>query len=102
MRHAVLYETYRVHIPEESVEEQWDAAGLEKALESEFQLAAPVADWMRDEPTLIDPYGATNHQAFFAEAIVTFFERSRELRREEPALYAQLMQLLALDPAQWA
>lgn len=56
----------------------------------------------RGEPTLIDPYGATNHQEFFAEAIVTFFERPRELRREEPALYAQLAQLLALDPAQWA
>lgn len=56
----------------------------------------------RGEPTLIDPYGATNHQEFFAEAIVTFFERPRELRREEPALYAQLAQLLALDPALWA
>ncbi|MCL4673023.1 MAG: zinc-dependent peptidase [Sphingomonadaceae bacterium] len=56
----------------------------------------------RGEPTLIDPYGATNHQEFFAEAIVTFFERPKALKREEPALYAQLAQLLALDPAQWA
>ncbi|MEM6474950.1 MAG: M90 family metallopeptidase [Pseudomonadota bacterium] len=51
--------------------------------------------------TLIDPYGATNHEEFFAEAVVTFFERPRELRREEPALYAQLAELLALDPAAW-
>ena len=56
----------------------------------------------RGEPTLIDPYGATNHQEFFAEAIVTFFERPKALKREEPALYAQLAELLALDPAQWA
>ena len=53
------------------------------------------------EHTLIDPYGATNHQEFFAEAIVTFFEKPRELQREEAALYDQLGQLLALDPAQW-
>nr|WP_298897821.1 M90 family metallopeptidase [uncultured Altererythrobacter sp.] len=52
-------------------------------------------------PTLIDPYGATNHQEFFAEAIVTFFEKPRAMRGEEPALYAQLAELLALDPAQW-
>ncbi len=56
----------------------------------------------RGEHTLIDPYGATNHEEFFAEAIVTFFERPQALRREEPALYAQLAELLALDPATWA
>lgn len=53
------------------------------------------------QPTLIDPYGATNHQEFFAEATVTFFERPQAMRREEPALYAQLAQLYALDPAGW-
>ena len=53
------------------------------------------------EPTLIDPYGATNHEEFFAEAVVTFFEKPRAMRREEPALYAQLKQLLDLDPAGW-
>ena len=54
-----------------------------------------------DSATLIDPYGATNHQEFFAEAIVTFFEKPKALREEEPALYAQLQKLLALDPAEW-
>ena len=55
-------------------------------------------------PSLIDPYGATNHEEFLAEAIVTFFEKPQGLRREEPALYAQLSELselLALDPANW-
>lgn len=51
--------------------------------------------------TLIDPYGATNHEEFFAEAVVTFFERPQALRHHEPALYAQLKELLALDPAEW-
>ncbi|MEO1731151.1 MAG: M90 family metallopeptidase [Pseudomonadota bacterium] len=51
--------------------------------------------------TLIDPYGATNHQEFFAEAVVTFFEKPQALRRSEPSLYAQLSELLALDPAAW-
>lgn len=51
--------------------------------------------------TLIDPYGATNHQEFFAEATVAFFEKPRDMRHEEPALYAQLAALYALDPAEW-
>ncbi len=51
--------------------------------------------------SLIDPYGATNHQEFFAEAVVTFFEKPRAMREEEPALYAQLAELFALDPAAW-
>ena len=55
----------------------------------------------RGEQTLIDPYGATNHEEFFAEAIVTFFERAQDLRREEPILYTQFAELLALDPAGW-
>ncbi|MBH5322177.1 M90 family metallopeptidase [Aurantiacibacter sediminis] len=55
----------------------------------------------RGEQTLIDPYGATNHQEFFAEATVTFFERPQAMRREEPALYEQLAELFALDPAEW-
>lgn len=52
--------------------------------------------------TLIDPYGATNHQEFFAEATVTFFEKPQAMRSEEPDLYEQLARLFALDPAQWA
>lgn len=52
--------------------------------------------------TVIDPYGATGHEEFFAEAIVTFFEKPRSLQREEPQLYLQLSELLSLDPAEWA
>ncbi len=75
-------------------------AGWEKAMLDAYQ--DHVERLERGESTLIDPYGATNHEEFFAEAIVTFFERPRALRAEEPALYAQLVQLLALDPASWA
>ncbi|MCR2834819.1 zinc-dependent peptidase [Parerythrobacter lacustris] len=74
-------------------------AGWEKAMLDAYN--DHVERLERGEYTLIDPYGATNHEEFFAEAIVTFFERPQELRREEPTLYAQLAQLLALDPARW-
>jgi preprotein translocase subunit SecA len=54
MRQSVIAETFRLYVPEESVEEQWDMEGLERALESDLQIAAPVAQWFKNEPTLSD------------------------------------------------
>lgn len=74
-------------------------AGWEKAMLDAFQDHVGRVESRR--PTMVDAYGARNHQEFFAEAIVTFFEKPEDLRGGEPALYAQLAKLLALDPAQW-
>ncbi|MFI4887722.1 MAG: preprotein translocase subunit SecA [Burkholderiales bacterium] len=46
--------TFKRHIPPESVEEQWDVAGLDSTLASEYQLAAPVGAWLAAEPELDD------------------------------------------------
>ncbi len=73
--------------------------GWEKAMLNAFNDHVNKVE--RGQRTLIDPYGATNHEEFFAEAIVTFFEKPQALLREEQALYAQLSELLALDPANW-
>jgi len=54
MRQSVIAETFRIYVPEDSVEEQWDMEGLERALESELQISAPVAQWFKSEPTLTD------------------------------------------------
>ncbi|MDR2187881.1 MAG: preprotein translocase subunit SecA [Azonexus sp.] len=54
MRMSVIADIFRSHIPLDSVEEQWDVAGLETELRSELLLEAPVAQWFKDEPTLAD------------------------------------------------
>jgi hypothetical protein len=74
-------------------------AGWEKAMLDAFN--DHVERVKNGRPTLVDAYGAKNHHEFFAEAIVTFFEKPQALRRDEPALYKQLAELLVLDPAQW-
>jgi len=53
------------------------------------------------EDTLIDPYAATEPAEFFAVVTETFFERPRDLQREDPALYAAFVSAYRLDPAQW-
>jgi preprotein translocase subunit SecA len=54
MRQGVLHDLFRNHVPADSVEEQWDLAGFERALEGEFQLKAPVAQWSTDDQSLSD------------------------------------------------
>jgi len=55
MREGVLGDLIDLHIPADSMEEQWDLAGLEKLMESEFLLDAPVAEWIKAEPSLDVP-----------------------------------------------
>ncbi len=54
MRGGVIEELFRVHVPAESVEEQWDIPMLEKVLQAELQLTVPVAEWIKHEPNLSD------------------------------------------------
>ena len=44
LRHRVFTELFRQHVPENTVEEQWDVAGLQKLLESEWQMTVPLTD----------------------------------------------------------
>ena len=54
MRQGVIYDTFRRYVPEESVEEQWEVASLEQALEAEYGLALPIGQWLEAEPQLGD------------------------------------------------
>ncbi len=54
MRQGVLYDTFRIYVPEESVEEQWEVPQLEQALAGEYQLKLPVGEWITAEPNLDD------------------------------------------------
>ncbi len=52
VRNSVLTALFSTYIPPESVEEQWDVPGLEKALAAEFQLHLPLLKWLEEEPDL--------------------------------------------------
>ena len=51
---GLIDETVKRYIPAESVEEQWDVPGLETALASEFQMQAPVGEWLKNDPETTD------------------------------------------------
>ncbi|HEX8962237.1 MAG TPA: preprotein translocase subunit SecA [Rhodocyclaceae bacterium] len=52
MRQGVIHDSFRLQVPAESVEEQWDIPALEASLAAEFQLKLPVAQWLAAEPNL--------------------------------------------------
>jgi preprotein translocase subunit SecA len=54
MRQGVLHDVFRIYVPAESVEEQWDIPALEATLAAEWQLKLPIGEWFRNESQLDD------------------------------------------------
>jgi preprotein translocase subunit SecA len=52
LRAGVIGDLFRTYVPDESVEEQWDIAGLESGLKSELQLELPLRRWLEEQPEL--------------------------------------------------
>jgi len=49
MRHDIVHDVVRRHIPPKAYAEQWDSHGLEVELQRIFGLQVPIADWAREE-----------------------------------------------------
>jgi preprotein translocase subunit SecA len=54
LRHGVFTELFQQHVPPESMEEQWDLAGLDAQLANEWQLNLSFTQLLIDEPTLTE------------------------------------------------
>jgi preprotein translocase subunit SecA len=91
LRAGVVTDLFRQHVPEESVEEQWDIAGLEAVLQAELGVAAPVRDWLDKEPELED--------AALLERVVALVHAAYEAKvaASDPALWRQYERLLTLE-----
>lgn len=81
------------------------AAGLPSLLDSGStaawqQLVRREMARIRRRRSLLRGYAATGPEEFFAVAVENFFERPRALRRRHEELYAALVEVFQLDPAQ--
>ncbi len=85
------------HVPPESVEEQWDVAGLEAALAADYQLRAPVREWMQVDAELTDE----SMRARIAEtALAQYTEKEQQVGPELMRQFERSLMLQTLD-AQW-
>ncbi|MGQ0547051.1 MAG: preprotein translocase subunit SecA [Betaproteobacteria bacterium] len=66
LRAGVMTDLFHAHVPEDSVEEQWDLAGLENALKADFNLELPVGKWL-DGDSQLDPAKALERIAAAAD-----------------------------------
>ncbi|MCP4767015.1 MAG: preprotein translocase subunit SecA [Gammaproteobacteria bacterium] len=54
MRKDVLQGFFRAHVPVNSLDEQWDIAGLEQSLTNEFGVELPIQQWLDTEDQITD------------------------------------------------
>ncbi len=54
LRHGFFTDLVRGFIPPDTVEEQWDVAGLERALAEDWQISLPIARWLDEEAQIDD------------------------------------------------
>jgi len=54
MRKDVLQGVFRAHVPVNSLDEQWDIAGLEQSLTNEFGIELPIQQWLENEDQITD------------------------------------------------
>jgi len=54
LREGTMDDLVRAFVPAESVEEQWDLAGLQKALREEYQLDVPLAEMVEKSESIND------------------------------------------------
>ena len=52
LRREAIGDVVDIHLPPDSMEEEWDVAGLERQLASEFNLQAAVSEWLKQDNTL--------------------------------------------------
>ncbi|MBT8435429.1 MAG: SEC-C domain-containing protein, partial [Gammaproteobacteria bacterium] len=54
MRKDVLQGVFSAHVPPNSIDEQWDIAGLEQILTSEFGIDLPIQSWLDSDDHITD------------------------------------------------
>jgi len=94
MRQGVLQDTFHLYLPAESVEEQWDVAGLEAALAADFQLVLPVSEWLKAESTLTDD---DLLQRIIKEADTAYAAKVEQVGAESFHHFERNMMLQSLD-----
>ncbi|MAY02278.1 MAG: preprotein translocase subunit SecA [Gammaproteobacteria bacterium] len=75
MRETAVNDVINSYIPPQSVEEQWDISGLEKALQVEFNESLPVQQWLDEDKNL--------YEESLRERITEKISESYDAKREE-------------------
>nr|WP_314563996.1 preprotein translocase subunit SecA [uncultured Pseudomonas sp.] len=93
-RQDVLNATVSAHIPPQSLPEQWDVAGLEAALKSDFGVDLPVQQWLDEDDHL---YEETLRDKLMAELLAAYNEKEEQASAEALRTFEKQIVLRVLD-----
>ena len=96
-RTEVVNELIDVHLPPESLEEQWDIPSLEKEVEARFGLAMPVGQWLAEDDAL---HEETLRQRIESEVISAYEQKAAGVGEEVIRHLEKAIMLRVLDE-QW-
>ena len=95
IRRDVMTEVVHTYMPPASIEEQWDIEGLERALESEYHVQAPVSKWLEEDTSLhiegVVERTIATMEAAYAEKEAQVAELGISLRKVEKHLVLQVL-----------
>ncbi|MBA1427073.1 preprotein translocase subunit SecA [Pseudomonas orientalis] len=93
-RQDVLNATVSAHIPPQSLPEQWDVAGLEAALKSDFGVDLPVQQWLDEDDHL---YEETLREKLMSELLAAYNEKEEQASAEALRTFEKQIVLRVLD-----
>ncbi|MCF6324814.1 MAG: preprotein translocase subunit SecA [Gammaproteobacteria bacterium] len=94
IRNDVVNEVIDSYIPPQSLEEQWDVAGLEEALQNEFSQPMPVAEWLKQDDEL---HEETLRQRVLDEIIQAYADKELQVGAEVIRHFEKAAMLQVLD-----
>ncbi|MFA5960269.1 MAG: preprotein translocase subunit SecA [Tatlockia sp.] len=94
MREEVIFGLVDGFIPPQSLEDQWDIKGLTQSLLDDFQIKAPVADWIEEDHS-IQPEQI--RERIFALCVARYDEKEKVAGREVLAQFEKSVILQTMD-----
>ena len=97
IREEVISDLVDLHIPPDSMEEQWDIPALEHQLEAEFRLSADIRSWLEADNTL----DGQDIKERLIDRIETEYAEKTELVGKKPMADFERNVMLQVIDAQW-
>ena len=94
LREGCFTDLVRQHVPHESVEEQWDIAGLEKVLANEWQVALPLAKEVEASSAITDQEVLDK---VLAAAHSVFDDKLKQIGEENFLQFERMVLLQSID-----
>lgn len=97
MRSTVINDTISLYIPPNSIDEQWDVAGLEQALKEQYALELTISDWLESDDSL---HEENLRERIVEEAELAYKNKEETVGEELMRHFEKAIMLQTLD-TQW-